>query len=69
MTYAGNATGGAYMLVFTRHIGETIIVDQEIVVTILGFEDGQVRLGITAPPEVVVLRKELLIAEEGVKVQ
>jgi len=57
------------MLVFTRQVGETILADQEIVVTILGIEDGKVRLGITAPPEVVVLRKELLIAEEGVKVQ
>ena len=57
------------MLVFTRQVGETIILDQEIVVTILGLEDGQVRLGITAPPEAVIVRKELLIGEEGVKVQ
>jgi carbon storage regulator len=57
------------MLVFTRQVGETIILDQEIVVTILVLEDGQVRLGITAPPEAVILRKELVIGEEGVKVQ
>ena len=52
------------MLVFTRQVGETIIVDQEVVVTILGLEDGQVRLAITAPIDTRIHCKESMVEEQ-----
>lgn len=47
------------MLVLTRRIDESIIIQDNIVVTILGIEGDKVKLGITAPREVPVLRQEL----------
>ena len=57
------------MLVLTRQAGETIMVGEEIVVKILGLQGNQVRLGIEAPSEVVVLRAELLTAAGTVAAQ
>jgi carbon storage regulator len=48
------------MLVLTRREGETIQIDDKIRVTILGRENGQVKVGIEAPREVPVVREELL---------
>ena len=47
------------MLVLTRKIGEEIIIDEEIRVTILDIRENQVRLGITAPRETTVDRREI----------
>lgn len=48
------------MLVLSRKVGEQISVPQfDIVITILGFRGGRVRLGITAPEKIAVVRKEL----------
>ncbi|HZU36925.1 MAG TPA: carbon storage regulator [Gemmataceae bacterium] len=48
------------MLVLTRKAGERLVIDQDIVVTVIHVEDGRVRLGIEAPSHVRVLRDELL---------
>ena len=49
------------MLVLTRGLKQQIVIgDQLITVTVLEVKGGRVRLGIDAPPEVAVRRKELL---------
>jgi carbon storage regulator len=48
------------MLVLSRKKGERIILAGSIVVTVLKVERGTVRLGITAPPDVRVLREEVV---------
>lgn len=48
------------MLVLTRRIGEEIVIAGDIQVVVLSVSGGKVRLGITAPSSVGVLRKELL---------
>ena len=49
------------MLVLTRGLKQQIVIgDQQITVTVLEVKGGRVRLGIEAPPEVAVRRKELL---------
>lgn len=48
------------MLVLSRKIGERIVLpDSGIVLTVLGVRGGQIRLGISAPPDVMVYREEL----------
>jgi len=48
------------VLVLKRRPGESIIIDGNIEITILPPDDASVRVGITAPAEILVLRKELL---------
>lgn len=50
------------VLVLTRRVNEAIIIDNRIKVTIVGIEDDKVRIGIDAPPEVPIVRQELLAA-------
>lgn len=47
------------MLVLTRSVSESIIINNNIEVTVLGVKRGQVKLGITAPRDVSVNRKEI----------
>jgi carbon storage regulator len=47
------------MLVLTRRIGEEIVINDNIRVTVVSIEGGKVRLGIAAPPEVRVDRQEV----------
>jgi len=47
------------MLILTRKAGETIIIGDNIKVTILGLSSKQIRIGIDAPKEVSVHRKEI----------
>lgn len=47
------------MLVLTRRIGETIVIDNDVRVTVLEVKGDRVRLGITAPPTVPVDREEV----------
>lgn len=50
------------MLVLTRRVNEAIIIDNRIKVTVVGIEDDKIRLGIDAPPDVPIVRQELLAA-------
>jgi carbon storage regulator len=47
------------MLILTRHIGETIMIGEETVVTVLGVQGNAVRIGVNAPKEVAVHREEI----------
>lgn len=47
------------MLVLSRKVGESILISESIRVTVLQTNNGRIRLGIDAPPEVIVLREEL----------
>ena len=48
------------MLVLRRKVGETIILDGVISVSVLAVEGERVKIGITAPLEVTIVREELL---------
>ena len=47
------------MLILTRKIDQSIIIDGNITIMVLGVERDRVKLGIAAPAEVIVLREEL----------
>ncbi len=47
------------MLILTRRIGETLVVGDDVTVTVLGVKGNQVRLGINAPKDVSVHREEI----------
>ena len=47
------------MLILTRRIGETLMVGDEVTVTVLGVKGNQVRLGVNAPKEIAVHRDEI----------
>ena len=47
------------MLVLSRRLGETLIIGDEIKLTVLGISGNQVRIGIAAPKEVSVHREEV----------
>jgi carbon storage regulator len=51
------------MLVLSRRIGESILIGKDVIVTVVADRGDQVRLGITAPRSVLVLREELTGAE------
>lgn len=53
------------MLILSRREGEKILIGDDIIVTIQQIRGGQVRVGIEAPPEVQVLRDELVEPQEG----
>ena len=48
------------MLIPTRKVGETLTIGDNIEVTVLEVRGGQVRIGVNAPRDVVVNRKEIL---------
>lgn len=50
------------MLVLTRREGETLIINDDIKVTVLSIKGNQVRIGIDAPQEIPVHREELLVS-------
>ena len=47
------------MLILTRRVGETLMVGDEVTVTVLGVKGNQVRLGVNAPKDVAVHREEI----------
>ena len=55
------------MLYLTRKIGETVVIGDDVEVTILEVKGQSVRLGFTFPPDISVLRKEIYdrVAEQN----
>jgi carbon storage regulator len=51
--------GDAEMLILTRRVGEVLMINDNISITVLGVKGNQIRLGIDAPKEVPVHRKEI----------
>ena len=47
------------MLILTRRVGETVVIGNEITVTVLGVKGNQVRIGVNAPKDVAVHREEI----------
>jgi carbon storage regulator len=57
------------MLILTRRVGETLMIGDEVTVTVLGVKGNQVRVGVNAPKEVQVHREEIYdrIKAEGLE--
>ena len=49
------------MLILTRKLDESIMLGNDIEVKVLGIEDGKVKIGIDAPRDVDIFRKEIYI--------
>ena len=55
------------MLILARKAGETVIIGNNIHITVVGVKDGQVKIGIDAPKDIAIFRQEVyeLIQEEN----
>ena len=47
------------MLILTRRVGETVMIGDDVTITVLGVKGNQVRVGINAPKSVAVHREEI----------
>lgn len=47
------------MLILTRRVGETLVIGDDVTVTVLGVRGNQVRIGVSAPKDVTVHREEI----------
>lgn len=47
------------MLILTRRVGESVVIGEEVTITVLGVKGNQVRVGINAPKTVTVHREEI----------
>jgi carbon storage regulator len=47
------------MLILTRRVGESVVIGEDVTVTVLGVKGNQVRIGINAPKHVAVHREEI----------
>ena len=55
------------MLILTRRPGETLCIGDDVEITVISFKGNQVRIGITAPKEVSVDRREVRARKEAEK--
>lgn len=49
------------MLILTRRVGETLMVGDDVTVTVLGVKGNQIRIGVNAPKDVQVHREEIYL--------
>jgi len=47
------------MLILSRKVGESLIISDDMRVTVLGIKGSQIRIGVSAPREVAVHREEI----------
>ncbi|MGH6636041.1 MAG: carbon storage regulator CsrA [Gammaproteobacteria bacterium] len=59
------------MLILTRRVGESLMIADDVSITVLGIKGNQVRLGVNAPKEISVHREEIYqrIQQEKAKAQ
>ena len=53
------------MLILQRKLGESLVIGEDVRVTVVSIEGGRVRLAVSAPAEVSILRSELRVAAEA----
>ncbi len=47
------------MLILTRRVGESVMIGDDVTITVLGVKGNQVRIGVNAPKDVAVHREEI----------
>jgi carbon storage regulator len=62
---SGGNSNGSEMLVLTRKTNQSIMIGDDVEVTVLAVARDKIRLGITAPKEVPVFRKEVYLSIKG----